>query len=64
MKIFGTPLNSKLPEFDIAEYSFLNKENDQILKEKSFLESHYYWTRFLYWDFSEERPKVSLVGIF
>ncbi len=34
MTIRGTPLDSKLPKFDIIDYSLFNKENHQILKEK------------------------------
>ncbi len=37
MTIRGTPLDSKLPKFDIIDYSILKMENEQIVKEKKSL---------------------------
>ena len=37
MTIRGTPLDSKLPKFDVIDSSILNMERDQILKEKKSL---------------------------
>lgn len=37
MAFRGTPLDSKLPKFDIIDYSILNMEREQILKEKKSL---------------------------
>ena len=37
MTIRGTPLDPKLPKFDVIDYSLFNKEKEQILKEKKSL---------------------------
>lgn len=37
MAIRGTPLDPKLPKFDILEFSLLNKEKEQIFMEKKSL---------------------------
>jgi hypothetical protein len=37
MTIRGTPLDSKLPKFDVIDSSILNMEREQILKEKKSL---------------------------